>query len=51
MSPSNMYFEFKKGISSFLLLKEYPRKIDRLLDKLDQNKLSIGFEHKKNWTI
>ncbi|WP_461834079.1 ABC1 kinase family protein [Desulfothermus sp.] len=47
MAPSNVYSEFRKGLSSLSLLKNYPKKIDRLLDKLDQNKLSIGFEHKK----
>jgi len=47
MSPLNLYSEFRKGLISLSLLKNYPKKIDRLLDKLEQNQLSIGFEHRR----
>ncbi len=47
LSPVNVYLEIKKGLSTLILFqKEIPKKIDRILDKIEKDELSIGFEHK-----
>ncbi len=46
-SPEYIYTQIKKSLYNFYILnKIIPPKINKILDKISQNKLSIGFEHK-----
>lgn len=46
-SPEYIYTQIKKSLYNFYILHRLiPPKLDKVLDKIEQNKLSIGFEHK-----
>ena len=47
VAPQRIYSEIKKGISSlWLIYRELPSKLDKVLGKMERDELSIGFEHK-----